>query len=336
MARPLRFQAPDADYHIMARGDGGKDVFVNDFDREAFLDVLKRACERFGWRVHAYVLMGNHYHLLLETPQPNLVAGMKWLMGVFSQGWNRRRKRRGHVFQGRYKSVVVDGAKDGPYFRILADYIHLNPVRSGWVGGTTKKPLKSWQWSSFPYYSKKKMPEWLIRERVLESFQLTEGKRGLAAYCRYLEERAKDRKAERSHASLDELRKGWYLGDKEFGKEITNSMSAGEAVARGNRSGQAARAYDVSRAEQIAKQGLKFFSLPSSPRKLKVRGKWVDEKSIIASLIRDQTSVSNQWIADRLGLSSAGNVTQALGRAKRSKNLLAKKAGLASTLVFRD
>ena len=83
MARPLRFQAADAVYHIMARGDGGRDVFVNDFDREAFLDVLKRACERFGWRVHAYVLMGNHYHLLLETPQPNLVAGMKWLMGVF-------------------------------------------------------------------------------------------------------------------------------------------------------------------------------------------------------------------------------------------------------------
>jgi REP element-mobilizing transposase RayT len=122
----------------MARGDGGRNVFERDEDRLAWLDVLERACGRFGWKVHAWVLMGNHYHLLLETPEPNLVAGMKWLMGVFSQGWNRRRKRLGHVFQGRYKAVVVNGdQKSGYYFRIVADYIHLNPVRIGWVGGTS-------------------------------------------------------------------------------------------------------------------------------------------------------------------------------------------------------
>lgn len=103
MARPLRYEAAGAVYHVMARGDGGKPVFEDDKDRYAWVDLLERSCERFGWRVHAWVLMGNHLHLLLETPEPNLVAGMKWMLGVFSQGWNRRRGRKGHVFQGRYR-----------------------------------------------------------------------------------------------------------------------------------------------------------------------------------------------------------------------------------------
>ena len=151
MARPLRYQAPGAIYHVMARGEGGKDVFETVDDREAWLERLGQACGKHGWRVHAWVQMGNHFHLLLETPQPNLVVGMKWLMGVYSQGWNFRRKRRGHVFQGRYKAVVVNGEDSGEYFRIVADYIHLNPVRSGWVGGETGKKLREWKWSSFPH-----------------------------------------------------------------------------------------------------------------------------------------------------------------------------------------
>jgi putative transposase len=109
MARPLRYEAAGAVYHVMARGDGGKNVFEEDKDRFAWTDLMEKAHGRFGWRVHAWVLMGNHFHVLLETPEPNLVAGMKWVLGVFSQGWNRRRGRRGHVFQGRYKAVVVNG-----------------------------------------------------------------------------------------------------------------------------------------------------------------------------------------------------------------------------------
>jgi len=82
----------------MARGDGGKSVFEDEMDRYSWVNLIEKACARFGWRVHAWVLMGNHFHLLLETPEPNLVAGMKWVLGVYSQGWNRRRQRRGHVF----------------------------------------------------------------------------------------------------------------------------------------------------------------------------------------------------------------------------------------------
>ena len=134
MARPSRFQYSGAIYHVMARGDGGRNVFETDDDRKAFLFRLGQVGGSHGWRVHAWVLMGNHFHLLLETPQANLVSGMKYLMGTFSQGWNRARQRRGHVFQGRYKSVPVTGTEaDAYYFRIVADYIHLNPARAGFA-----------------------------------------------------------------------------------------------------------------------------------------------------------------------------------------------------------
>lgn len=103
MARPIRFQYPGGCYHIMARGDGGKRIFEEDDDRNVFLARLGEVCGRCGWRIHAWVLMGNHFHLLIETPEANLVDGMKWLLGTYSQGWNRVRQRRGHVFQGRYK-----------------------------------------------------------------------------------------------------------------------------------------------------------------------------------------------------------------------------------------
>jgi REP element-mobilizing transposase RayT len=103
MPRALRHQYAGAVYHVMARGDGGKAIFENDEDRKAFFFRLGQVCGSHGWRVHAWVLMKNHFHLLLETPESNLVTGMKYLLGTFSQGWNARRARRGHVFQGRYK-----------------------------------------------------------------------------------------------------------------------------------------------------------------------------------------------------------------------------------------
>jgi putative transposase len=148
MPRVIRYQYPGAVYHLMARGDGGKVVFENDEDRKGFLFRLGKVCECHGWRVHAWVLMDNHFHLLVETPEANLATGMKLLLGSFSQGWNRRRLRRGHVFQGRYKSIPVDASDSDPYyFRIAADYIHLNPARAGLAGGSHGR-LVDYAWSS--------------------------------------------------------------------------------------------------------------------------------------------------------------------------------------------
>lgn len=142
MARALRFQYPGAIYHMMARGDGGKVVFENKDNCEVFLSRLGEVCGSCGWRVHAWVLMGNHFHLLLETPQTNLVAGMKWLLGVFSQGWNRTRGRKGHVFQGRCKSAPANGSDTKQfYFRIVA-WLEARAVEGGKIGAKAQAAMK--------------------------------------------------------------------------------------------------------------------------------------------------------------------------------------------------
>ena len=113
MARKLRVQYPGALYHLMNRGDRREPVFKDDTDRERFLATLGEACGKTGWQVHALCLMPNHFHLVLETPQANLVAGMKWLLGVYTGRFNRRHRLFGHLFSGRYKSLVVDGSGMG-------------------------------------------------------------------------------------------------------------------------------------------------------------------------------------------------------------------------------
>ena len=129
MARKPRIEFAGAVYHVMSRGDRQNDIFRDDRDRDVFLDTLSEACQRQGWIIHAYVLMGNHYHLLLETPEPNLIVGMKWLQGTYTQRFNRRHKEWGHLFQGRYKALLVQ-SEEGEYFSTVASYIHLNPVRA--------------------------------------------------------------------------------------------------------------------------------------------------------------------------------------------------------------
>ena len=128
MARKLRIQFEGACYHIINRGNYRADVFANQGAAKAFETCLWEACEKTGWRLHAYVIMQNHYHLAVETPQPNLVEGMHWLQSTFATRFNRFRSENGHVFQGRYKAILVE---PGPTLAYVANYIHLNPHRAG-------------------------------------------------------------------------------------------------------------------------------------------------------------------------------------------------------------
>jgi REP element-mobilizing transposase RayT len=217
MARPHRFEYPGAVYHVMARGDGGKRIFIGQEDHESFLYWLERVCGSHGWRVHAWVLMGNHFHLLLETPEANLSAGMRVLLGTFSQAWNIRHQRRGHVFQGRYKAVPVAGERvqDAHYFKSVADYIHLNPARAGLAGGR-RGVLAGYPWSSLRHYAKGDAPEWQPLDRVLDAFRLSHERRGRAAYLDWLETRAAHDGGRIDEKSMQPLRRGWYLGEESF------------------------------------------------------------------------------------------------------------------------
>jgi len=129
MARPLRVEFSGAVYQVMARGNHGQKIFADDKNRQMWLATLAHAWNRTGWHIHAWTLMANHYHLLPETPEPNLVSGMKWLQGTCTQRYNARHRKRGHLFQGRYRAVPVE-ADSQHYFQTVSTYIHLNPARA--------------------------------------------------------------------------------------------------------------------------------------------------------------------------------------------------------------
>ncbi len=163
MARPLRIEYPGAFYHVMHRGNAGSDIFKSDRDREKFLEYVGKAVERYGIKVHSYCLMTNHYHFLIETPYPNLSQAIKWINVAYVAYYNRKRRRSGHLFQGRFKAVVIDADE---YLKHLSRYIHLNPIRAGIVAN-----CKGYPWSSYPVFGGyAKAPEWLETHWLLSLF----------------------------------------------------------------------------------------------------------------------------------------------------------------------
>jgi REP element-mobilizing transposase RayT len=163
MARPLRIEYPGAVYHITSRGNAREAIFLSDANRQTFLDTLAATIKKYNWLCHAFCLLDNHYHAIIETPDPNLSLGMRQLNGVYTQAFNRCHQRVGHVFQGRYKVILVE--KDSHLLE-LCRYVVLNPVRAGMV----TKP-DEWKWSSYKstaYVGK--VPEYLTIDWVLGQF----------------------------------------------------------------------------------------------------------------------------------------------------------------------
>jgi len=163
MARPLRVEYPGAFYHVINRGNAGDAVFKNIRDREKFLEYLGKAVKRFSIRIHTYCLMTNHYHLLVETPDPNLSRSIQWVNVSYATYFNRKRNRRGHLFQGHFKSILIDADE---YLKHLSRYIHLNPVRAKMIDRPS-----DYLWSSYPaFIGGKKPPGWLETNWLLSQF----------------------------------------------------------------------------------------------------------------------------------------------------------------------
>jgi putative transposase len=163
MSRPLRLEFAGALYHVTSRGNERKAIYLNEADYQAFLELVVQVCERFNWVVHAYCLMTNHYHLLLETPDANLSDGMRQLNGVYTQIFNRTHSRVGHLFQGRFKAILVQ--KDS-YLLEVSRYIVLNPVRAAMVDR-----CEEWPWSSYLFTCHyQEPPQWLAVDQLLSLF----------------------------------------------------------------------------------------------------------------------------------------------------------------------
>jgi putative transposase len=202
MARPLRIEFAGALYHVTARGDRREPIVDDDTDRLAFFNVLAEVIERFNWLCHAYCLMTNHYHLVVETPDANLSKGMRQLNGMYTQATNRRHRRTGHLFQGRFKAILVDKES---YLLALTRYVVLNPIRAGMV-----KHPRQYAWSSYrAMVGQAPVPAWLATDGVLARF----GARRAEARRRYSEFVLAGVKAE---SIWKGLRQQIYLGDERF------------------------------------------------------------------------------------------------------------------------
>ena len=178
MARPLRLEFAGAIYHVTSRGDRREDIYLTDEDRQDWLDVLRQTCERFNWVVHAWCQMSNHYHLLVETVDGNLSRGMRQLNGQYTQRFNQRHQLVGHLFQGRYKAILVQRET---YLLELVRYVVLNPLRARMV-----ESLDDWPWSSFPQFmGQAPAPSWLDIDWTLSHFGRSRS-RARAAYAEFV------------------------------------------------------------------------------------------------------------------------------------------------------
>lgn len=311
MARKLRIEYPGAIYHVVNRGDHKEPIFKDDTDRYNFLIALEEVCGKTDWEVHSYCLMRNHFHLVIETPKANLVAGMKWLLGTYTGRFNRRHQKIGHLFAGRYKALVVDGSGNG-YLRTVCEYVHLNPVRARLI--RKDQPLTTYSWSSFPSYleSPRRRPAWLRVDRVFgESGIGRDTKTARNSFERLVENRRGDTRNE----SYGVIRRDWCWGDQTFRKELLGQIAERMGV---NHYGSERREMHEDKAERIIEQESKRLGLIDS--NLAKMSKSHPKKILLALRLREETTMSVAWVAERLSMGSRNYATKLLHAERRQRS----------------
>ncbi len=307
MARKLRVEYPGAVYHVMNRGNRREAIFREDRDRVLFLETLAEACRKTGWEIHALCLMPNHFHLVLETPNGNLVAGMKWLLGTYTSRFNRRHKLFGHLFSGRYKSLIVDGSGTG-YLKTVCDYVHLNPVRAKLI--SPREKLSRYRWSSYPGYllPSRKRPPWLRVDRLLGEHGLpVDSKPARREFARRMEARRK----EDLDPEWKPVRRGWCLGGKGFREDLLAGMKEQMGPHHG---GEERRESEAGWAEKLVVEELRRGRLTEDD--LEGRRKGDAKKVKVARRLRQETTMTLSWIAERLKMGRAGSLGNLLRNVK--------------------
>ena len=317
MARKLRIQYPGAMYHVMNRGDRREAIFEDDQDRQRFLSTLAEACEKTDWQVHAFCLMSNHFHLVLETPEPNLVDGMKWFLGTYTSRHNRRHKEFGHLFSGRYKALPVEGSGNG-YLKSACDYVHLNPARGGLIAA--EQPLLSFAWSSFPLYLvPTRRPVWLRVDRLLGEWGIPkDSPAGREVFNQQMERR----RWEDSPEDWRQLECGWYLGSEEFRRELLEQVHTAPGPSH---FGEAVHEAVEVRAERLIAQALE--RLGWTELDLAIRPKGHSAKLELAHQLRAQMTLSVAWVAQRLSMGSRAHLAWLLKGGKSRKLTQAERPG---------
>lgn len=311
MARSIRIEYAGAYYHVMARGNRRAAIFNDDDDRRFYLKTLSETCGMTGWRVHSWVLMGNHYHLMIETPEPNLVEGMGWLQNTYTRRFNTRHQAWGRLFGDRYKSVVVEGSVRD-YYCTLVDYIHLNPVRAGLVNLQKGGNLLDYEWSSLASgYAvlPRRRAKWLAVEAGLEAFGYEDTTAERRRFIERLEKRAREDEKKQcgipawdseEDCRMSNLRRGWYWGSQAFAEQLLKLVEKNPSKPKSRVYGSAGarKLHGMKRAEEMLREGLEREGLTEEDLKKTVGCD--PRKNAIALAIRSETTASLGWLAEEV------------------------------------
>lgn len=304
MPRKLRVEYAGAVYHVISRGNYRKNLFKVGESGAAFERALFETVERCGWELLAYVIMSNHYHLAVRTPEANLVAGMKWLQSTFATRFNRFVGERGHVFQGRYKSLIVteDQALMG-----LVDYIHLNPVRAKMK---TIENLEEHQLSSYAkFWERTSGCVGLSREATLSCYGLPRSKAGMRKYRERLE-LAEEADPKKRAVLFKRYCRGWFLGSPTAKRELAIELAKANPSVEWDGADQ--QSLNEARWEGIVQEEMS--------RRGKAKGdvaqdlKGAPWKVAIAKRLRRETTAGNPWIAERLSMGHRNHVSLLVNR----------------------
>ncbi len=304
-------------YHVLNRGNYRADIFRSDKAKAAFLHCLDEACQKTGWEVHAWCLMSNHYHLAVSTPGANLVDGMRWLQGTFSTRFNRMRGERGHLFQGRYKSLLVDPDGGlGP----LCHYIHLNPVRA------KLRPLAAladYRWTSLPWLlNPKARPRWYQPKPALDhAGNLADTPAGRRKYLDYLAWLSGDESA-RKEQRFAAMSKGWIIGSAKFAKSMVRENQA--LIGGGRRMATAIReTRELLWQEELDNLLRNMRRTAADLAKARKSAEW---KVKIAAAMKRRTTATNRWLGEALHMGGLHEVSRLVSaRHRQSAAVRAKK-----------
>lgn len=307
MARKARIEYEDAYYHVINRGNYRSWIFETTGARKSFLECLTMACVAKNWRLHGWCLMGNHYHLLIQTPDANLVDGMRWLQSTFANRFNRFRGVNGHVFQGRYQAILLDVDAIGP----VAHYIHLNPVRAGLV---TADQLETYEPSSFrQLWFKKKRWSFSDFECCLEAAGgLADTPKGRRLYRDYLEWLAMEA-GEQKRLGFEAMCKGWAKGTKDFKRALledvggVNLKQVVEVEAKELRE---------PHWERLLAECLKHLGKTASD--LRADRKGATWKVALARYLRESLLIPNTWLAESLNMGTPNSLSSLISRHRKS------------------
>jgi len=315
MARQWRIEYPNAFYHVFSRGNGHQNIFLSDRDRFVFLNLLKELSERFKIDIYAYVLMENHYHLLIKTPEANLSKAMQWFGTTYTRRFNLLNDRDGHLFQGRFKSIIVE---NDTYLLGLSYYIHRNPLRAGLVDR-----LSDFKWSSYPYYAySKKIPRWLKPDLILNQVG---GKVKTKSYREKVQQYSDE-----NESIWENIKHGLVYGSEDFLEDLKERFLSKEKDVELPQYNSMFRDIDPHIIIKKASKAL-HIDLETVCRSRRVTKKDKDHRDFLIYLLWESGRFNNRQIASFLGTSYSNvskRISQIRGRLDKDKKLREKYQAL--------